>query len=512
LYKNSSQKIIYIGKAKQLKKRVSSYFSKSHDDLKTQELVKQIVSVDVIITDSEAEALLLESKLIKQYKPKYNIELRDTDRYAYLKLTEDEFPRLVTARRKTSGGEYFGPFVSGYNRVLTLKTLNQVFGLKTCKGAVTKPCFNYHIGLCSCPTAVGMSHAEYNTRVANVRRCLKGNVSDVVAQLQTQMKQYALKQKFELAKQTRDQIAALDSLQDRQKVDLDKSYDQDVIGFASDGSRVVYFVFNIVKGTMHKREQFEISIPEYQTIFDVHESFVAQYYDDRVAPKSILLSDGFLSDSQQKLLSQALSKNTPYTVSFSIPKRGDNVSLVQLAITNAEYQLAGEMPELLQLKEFLKLPTVPFNMECYDISNLRDSHIVGAKVHFTYGKPNKDLYRKYKIRWTDTQNDFASLYEVLKRRFRHAVSGDEPLPDLIVIDGGKGQLGAAIQAMKESNVFVPMISLAKREEEIYFPGKSRPINTKKNKARHQGVRLLQAIRDETHRFVISYHRKLRDSL
>ncbi|MFT7615533.1 MAG: excinuclease ABC subunit C [Candidatus Woesearchaeota archaeon] len=510
IHKNKAGKIIYIGKAKNLRKRVSNYFQKNHEDEKTRLLVSHIEDTEYIITNTEVEALLLESKLIKQHKPKYNIDLKDTERYAWIKITDEEVPRIITARRKTRDGEYFGPFVDGYARVMVIKTLNEAFQLRTCKVLPKTVCLQYHIGLCSGPCQEKISLADYTKRIQHARKYLKGDVKEVLDQLQTEMKLFAKKNNFELAKTRRDQIQSIEKLQQRQVIDTQKEYDQDVIGFSTDNERVIYFIFTIIKGVLNKKESFEFEIQT--SLHQTHIEFLMQYYDTRIAPKEILITKDFLPADDIKTVSLALSSLRSYTVSFTQPKIGEKKSLLDLACTNADYGLSGENPTLIKLKELLHLPSIPTNIECYDISNLGDSYIVGAKIHFTNGEPNKELYRKYRIRWRSTQNDFASMYEVLKRRFARVRDGEEPAPDLVVIDGGRGQLTAALQAVKEVGVRVPIISLAKKEEEIYFPGIKKPINTKSNKSRDPAITLLQRIRDETHRFVISYHRHLRDTI
>jgi len=511
LYKNKQKKIIYIGKAKNLKKRVTSYFKLDHaDSLKTQELVKHIDSVDFIITTSEVEALLLESRLIKQYKPKYNVDLKHNERYAYLKLTEEEYPRLITARKKTTRGEYFGPFSSGYNRILTLKTLNEVFALKTCKNSKER-CFNSYIGLCSCPQFFDISKADYKKRLDQTRKVLKGKTSEVTKSLHDEMKQFAKSQKFELAKKRRDQIDAIESLQERQKVELHKEFDQDVIGYSYSAEKAVYFIFEIERGTIHKRHQYEINLDEKIELSKVNQEVIMQHYGEKQPPKQIVLNEHFFDEHTSELVGDALSQSTPYGVELRIPKKGDIKKLLDLANENADLAFAKEQPVLLELKKVLQLPTVPLNMECYDISNLRDEYIVGAKIQFTNGVPNKSLYRKYRIKWQTKQNDFAAMYEVIKRRLYRVKIGEEKAPDLIIIDGGRGQLNAALDARKEYGLSVPIISLAKREEEIYFPGIKKPLNTKNNKAKSAAIRLLIQMRDEVHRFVINYHRKLRDN-
>jgi excinuclease ABC subunit C len=517
IHKSVDRKILYIGKAKDLRKRVSQYFSKDHTESpKTQELVKQIQDTEIIVTDTEVEALLLESRLIKQYKPKYNIDLKHNERYAYLKFTDETYPRLITIRRKTDKGEYFGPFVSGYQRVLIQKTLNDIFALKTCKNT-TERCFNSHIGLCSCPQYFGISQIEYAQKIKRVKQVLKGETKKVIAELTQEMQEFAKRAQFEFAKQRRDQIHAIEQLSQTQKIELHKEFDQDVIGIfvlyngeTKIATKVSYFIFEISKGTIHKRHQYDISLEKsIDSLAKINQEVLLQHYQQNQVPKQILINEGFLDADSFEMTELALCQGLPYTVELKIPRIGDMKKILELANENAGLAY-GENPTLLELAKILQLPTIPLHIECYDISNLRDEYIVGAKIQFTNGEPHKDEYRKYRIKWQSGQNDFAAMYEVLKRRLSHIKLGEEKAPDLIVIDGGRGQLNAALDARREFGLSIPMIGLAKQEEEIYFPGRSKPLNTQNNKDKSPAIRLLQRIRDETHRFVISYHRKLRD--
>ena len=561
IYFDSGKKIIYIGKARNLKKRVSSYFQKdlaNHDE-KTAALVQQIATMDYIITNTEVEALLLESRLIKQHKPKYNIDLKENERYAYIKITNEPLPRLLTARKKEVGGnvrieersdgrsdgvkygndggekfgdgrakrnvgigadgKYFGPFVDGYSRALTVKILNESFQLRTCKVLPNKVCLNYHLGLCTGPCEGKVTREQYLQQVERAQKFLHGGAAliGLKQSLAIEMKQFAGKQQFEIARLRRDQLRALDILDDKQKVELQKEFDQDIIGYSTNGVVVNYFVFNIERGTINRKDEFSVTIPEHGSLTRTNEEFLMQYYSARMPPKEIVMRADFVSDEEYPLVCDALSKGLPYRVLLTVPQQGDKMRLLELATTNADYALAGESPVLIKLKDRLKLPTIPYDIECYDISNLGNDYIVAAKVHFTNGQPNKELYRRFRIKWTrGQQNDFAAMYEVIKRRFYRikmnmGTTQAEKMPDLVVIDGGKGQLGAALDALRELELRVPIISLAKKEEEIYFPGLSKPLKTNRNAARDADIRLLQRIRDETHRFVITYHRLLRDT-
>jgi excinuclease ABC subunit C len=504
LYKDAQGTIIYIGKAKDLKKRVRSYFQKDHTHVKTQALVDSITRVEYIITSSELEALLLESRLIKQHTPKYNIDLKHNQRYAYLKVTDEEVPRLLSVRKKTTDGTYFGPFVDGFSRALTQKTLNEAFGLRTCKVLPKTVCLQYHIGLCSGPCEGKVTRSEYQERVQQAKRYLKGDIQALLEQLSKEMQVFSAAQQFELAKMRRDQIQALKMLIQKQQVDLSKEFDQDFVSVSATQTQACYVVMPIIKGVMQQKAQYTIDL--HTDLLSANEQFILRYYEDKIPPKEIILPSDFVEDVS--LMQDVLSTKTPYKIQITLPQKGDKQQLLALAQTNADYGLSAQNSVLIALKERLHLSTIPQEIECYDISNLGDDYIVGAKIHFSAGKPNKDMYRRYRIRWHTGQNDFLAMYEVIKRRFMRVASKEEAAPDLVVIDGGKGQLMHAMKAMQELGLKIPTISLAKKEEEIFFPGLSKSLKTTKDK--DIAIRLLMQIRDETHRFVISYHRHLRD--
>jgi excinuclease ABC subunit C len=508
---STEQTLIYVGKAKDLYKRVHSYFSKSHDDIKTQELVKHVAYIDFIVTLSEVEAYLLEATLIRTHKPKYNIELKDSVRYAYLQLTSDEYPRLVSVRKTASdiavtkdSSSYYGPFVDGYARSSIQKSVQQTFKLRTCKTLPKKVCLQYHLGLCSGPCEGFATAEQYKTQVDLAKQTLKGHTQDVIDDLTVQMNQFRHAHQFELALEKKKHIESLSHILTQQRVQKILSFDQDVIGVVHTLSTVFICVLHIKKGVLQKKEVFKlpIKLSVESTVFE----WILQYYVYFV-PKELICHAVF--GSQIETLTQALSHIAQDQISIHIPCRGDKKALLLLAQANATQAISGIDSAVLALQERLSLEHIPLHMECYDISQLGDSHIVGAKIHFTNGKPQKSLYRKYAIRSTKTQNDFASMYEVIYRRFSRVKDGSELCPDLVVIDGGKGQLSSAVRALSDLQLTVPIIALAKKEEEIYFPGSDTALSTKKSL--DPGVRLLMHMRDETHRFVLSYHRSLRDA-
>jgi excinuclease ABC subunit C len=515
---DANHQIIYIGKAKDLHKRIHSYFAKVHDHLKTQELVKHIAYIDFIVTLSETEAYLLEATLIRTHKPKYNIELKDSVRYAYLHLTSEQYPRILSVRKTASdiatlqssnknatrSGTYFGPFVDGKARSTIQTLVQQTFKLRTCKTLPKKVCLQYHLGLCTGPCEGFVNQEQYQQQVSLAQQTLLGQTSTVVSQLQEEMTQYRLSQQFELALQKKNQLESISQIASQQRVQKILSFDQDVIGVVHTVSTAFICVLHIKKGVLQKKELFKlpIKLTLQSTLFE----WILQYYVHFIPQELICHS---LFSSELDTLTQALSHIAQEQVRIHIPLRGDKKALLQLAQINATQAISGIDQTVLDLQKRLSLEHVPLHIECFDISQLGDSHIVAAKVHFFNGKPQKSLYRKYAITSTQTQNDFASMYEVIYRRFSHVKDGSELCPDLVVIDGGKGQLSSAVRALSDLGVSVPIISLAKKEEEIYFPSSSVPLSTAKDK--DSGVRLLMHIRDETHRFVISYHRSLRDA-
>ncbi len=504
LYKNSEGTIIYVGKAKNLKKRVSSYFNKVHDDEKTKALVKNISKIDFIVTNSEAEALLLENNLIKKHSPKYNLDLRDSKSYSVIEVTSEEFPRLLSSRterikERKKDLKVFGPFTSGKGRDDLLQTLNKTFKLRTCKKLPKKKCIRYDLGLCSAPCINKISKKDYLEDVNGAVMVLKGKNSELIKELKTKMKKASEKKNFEKALSLRDKISAIEYLNEKQNVERNKNYDEDILNYIVKDKKVYLLVFNVHKGILENKSSYEFEY-ESDSDEDFLESFLIQYYDENKIPKKIILPV-FPSDS----LIQALTLKKGGKVEIIKPQKGELHDLLLLVKKNVEIHYFGNMEKIEELKKALNLQFLPKVVECFDISHLSGTEVVAGMVQFRNGKPDKSNYRKFKIKSFEGNDDFRAMNEVVKRRYTKLKLNNEAMPDLVVIDGGAGQLSSSIKALEEINVKIPIISLAKREEEIYFPdGNILNLNLK-----NKGLLFLREIRDEVHRFVIRFQRQRR---
>ena len=497
IYKDKSGEIIYIGKAKSLKKRVSSYFQSRDHDEKTKSLVAEIDDVEFFATSNEVEALVLENNLIKKHKPKYNINLKDSSRYAYVIVTEEEYPRIMVARDRTQKGKYYGPFVSAEYRDHVIKVLRESFKIRTCAKLPKKSCLRFHIGLCSAPCINNISKEEYSESVKKVEKYLKGNSDELLKKLKVEMKEYSKKLIFEKAKMLRDQITALEYLQEKQKFETEKRYDEDIINYIVDNEKVYLIVFNISRGVLATKNEFSFDFKE-----DFLEEFITQYYSITNVPKEIILPH----DLKDESINSYLEKIRGGKVEITIPKKGDKYDLLLLVKRNIEISFLSENKMINALRDALNINSTPNVIECFDISNTSGTNSVGSMVNFRNGRPDKSNYRRFKIKSVVGADDFSSIYEVVKRRYSRLKAENKDMPDLVVIDGGKGQLDAAKKALDEIEVKLPLISLAKKFEEIYVVGNDEPIRLPKT---NEGLKLLMRIRDETHRFGIKYHRLLR---
>jgi excinuclease ABC subunit C len=497
LYSDADRKIIYVGKAKNLKKRVSSYFTKKDHDAKTRSLVAHIATVDVVVTDTETEAFLLENTLIKKHQPKYNIDLKDAKRYAWIELTKEEYPRLVIARRATGEGTFFGPFVSAAERDHVLAVAKKVFHLRTCKKLPKRPCLRRHMQSCSAPCTGTVSPAEYDGNVKKATLLLKGRSTELLDELKREMAARSAAEDFERALVLRNEIAAIGHLADRQHVERRKEYDQDVIAYQVTDGKVYLTVFNVERGTLSNKQEFTFDAGE-----DFFEEFLVQYYSEREPPKELILGHetdpslaGFLSEKKGRL------------VDIVIPQRGEKRQLLDLAQKNLEIAFFRDMLKGAELGAALSLPHPPSVIECFDISHLSGTAMVGSMVQFRDGKPDKRNYRHFKIRTVEGIDDFASIAEVVTRRYKRLIDEHALFPDLVIIDGGKGQLSAAREALAALGATRQhVIAIAKREEEIYTPGDERPLRLDKKGI---ALRYVQEIRNEAHRFAIAYNRLLR---
>lgn len=496
LFKNETGTVLYVGKAKDLKKRVSSYFQKRDHDPKTELLVRAIRDLDFIVTNTEVEALLLENTLIKKHWPHYNIALKDSKRYAGIQLTEDRFPRLRIARKRGEGGSFFGPFVSAKERDYIFEAVRKTFGLRTCKRLPKRACLRYHMGVCSGPCTGEISKEEYAERVNKAVSVLKGNIAELIETLKQEMAGFAAKQQFEQALKLRDEIAALENLREKQNVERQKKQDEDILNYLVREGSVYLMLFRIYKGTLSDKQDFVFAAGD-----NFLEEFLVQYYSENEPPGELIVPeplDGALLD----FLSHVRGKKVKVTV----PKQGEKKELLDLALKNVEIGFFGDQKKLEALGGKLSLPKLPEVIECFDISHLSGSSTVGSMVQFRGGRPDKHNYRRFKIREVEGIDDFASIAEIVRRRYSRLLEEGHELPDLIIIDGGKGQLSAAFQELRKLKVRVPLISIAKREEEIYVPGLKNPLPIKKDE---KASLFVQEIRDEAHRFAITYNRLLR---
>ena len=495
IFRDNKKKVIYIGKAKNLKKRVNSYFQKKDHDVKTTQLVKNIATIDFITTNTEVEALLLENTLIKQYKPKYNIDLKDSKRYAYLAITFEEYPRLIETRKKIKA-KLFGPFVSGYERKQIKELLIKTFKIRTCKKFPLKACLRYHINLCDAPCVNNISLKDYTAQIKKTEMVLKGKTSELIEQLEHDMKIKSKNLEFEKAIELRAQISSLTYLKEKQNVQRDKKYNEDIINYIVKNNKVYLMLFKIYKGTLVNKEEFEFDY--YDEFFD---SFLTQYYSENIIPKEIILEK-----QVDKIILAYLENQKKSRVKITIPKIGEKKNLLNLVKLNIELTFFGDMIKVEELKKSLELNFNPSVIECFDISHLGGKNTTGSMVQFRNGKPDKSNYRRFKIQSYYGNDDFSGIYEVVKRRYKKLLEENKEFPDLIIIDGGKGQLSSAIKSLKELSLNIPIISIAKREEEIFVPGLEESIKLQeKNKA----LLFIREIRDEAHRFAINYNKLLR---
>jgi len=497
IYRDNKGKVIYVGKAKSLKKRVRSYFQGRPMDPKTTLMVSEIASLDFFVTNTEIEAFVLENNLINKYKPKYNINLKDSHRYAYIQVTDEKYPRLLVARERTGEGNFYGPFVNAEDRDNIIKALRKSFGIRTCKRLRKRPCLRSHIGLCSAPCIGNISEEEYGKNMRSIERFLDGKVDDLIRDMNKEMILHSELNNFEKALILRNQVNALKVLKERQRVEMDKKYDEDIINYILDGDAVYLIVFNILHGVLDTKNEFVF--PYMDGFF---EDFITQFYSSNAIPREIIIPEE-LSD---EAIAVFLKDRRRGPVKITIPKRGKKVELLELAKINIESKFLRYKLMMEDLKKRLRLPNLPNVIECIDISHLSGSYTVGSMVQFRQGKPDKSNYRRFKIRSIDGIDDFASIGEIVRRRYTRLKDKGERMPDLIIIDGGKGQLTSAYKELKSLGLKVPIISIAKRNEEIFVPGLKSPLNIPK---RSMAMQLIENARDESHRFAINYHKLLR---
>lgn len=537
LMKAHGEKVIYVGKAKDLRARVRSYFQDSkHITAKTQYLVAQIQHIDYMITKTEVEAFLLEASLIKKYKPRYNIRLKDDKAYPYIKCSlTDDFPRFYLFRRvKPDGSIYFGPYTSGMYVRETIRFLNRTFHIRDCSDGFMKsrkrPCLTYQIGRCTAPCVKLVSKKEYEVDVENALDFLKGRDKKVVSELNKKMKQASVDERYEAAAKLRDSVSAVKAILEKQVVVSTKEdIDQDVIAYFADERGTLVETLHIRAGrVIGNRPQFIPKLNANSPDEDPREwltSFINQYYSENVVPDQIIISHD-LSDDIYKLMREVFRERKQKPAQFVHAHDREQKKLFEMALKNAESHFKDHVNKqtnmtrvLEEIQAKLHLRALPVRIECFDISNFQGDDSVASQVVFEDGQPKRDDYRKYKIRTVEGPNDFASMKEVLERRLRHTEYDD---PQLIVIDGGKGQLKMALEALKElGREEIPCVGMAKAraegdyedseishsDERFFLPGRSNPVIFHRNS---EALKILVALRDEAHRFAITFHRKLRD--
>ncbi|MDR1992348.1 MAG: excinuclease ABC subunit UvrC [Nitrososphaerota archaeon] len=501
LYHGEQDEILYVGKAKNLRSRVKSYFSSTDQPPKTRQLLLHIRSIDWIVVNNEVEALLLENKLIKQHKPKYNIDLKDAKSYAYISLTREPYPRILTSRKVSRKLESFGPYTEGFTRQNLQRTVVRVFKLRTCKSMHKRACLNYHIHMCTAPCTGNVTFEQYEKQVKDARAFLKGNYQQTIEQLDTQMQVASKNQRFEEALELRNQIASIRLLTEHQIVDNVRCFDQDVMVFRQIGEKLHAVQMGVRKGVLLGKKEFNVDLQP-----QIEQEFFKAFYAANQIPREILLNKPVWVESEEKIaLEEFLTKKRLAPVLLVIPRRGDKLALVNLAEKNLESSLEFDSA-LVELQNSLNLPVMPHAIECFDISNLGAEHVVSGMVAFKDAKPDKKNYRKFKIKTFAGQDDFASMHEVVLRRYKRQVEEKNSLPDLIVVDGGPGQVRAAQLALQGLGLQIPLIGLAKEREEIYLPDDSVPKVFDQNS---RMMLLLRKIRDATHDFSLGYNRKRR---
>ena len=506
LMRDSDGKIIYIGKAKNLKKRVKSYFLKNQN-YKTQKLVENISDIEFVLTDNESEAFLLESNMIKKHRPRFNIELKDQQRYTYLRISDEKYPRLLVSRRTRDGkflgkGKTFGPFTQGSSKLLTIGALRKAFQIRICKTLPKKICLEYHLGNCEGPCEFKDAQERYKKHVSALEDVLKGkNETQIFTKkLKEEMHQAAKLQQFERAKDIRDTLIRLGSLQTKQKMEYIENSDEEYFGISIQEHSAIVMNFRMINGVIRDSNKFFFDLVGDNSF----SNFLYQYYSTHKIPKFILVSE---LPENEKLLQSLLSEQAGFTVKILAPNNGKRRDIVKLILKNIKLiHTKGGDPGLVELRDILHLPNLPNVIECFDISNHGEDFAVGSMARFVSGVPDKSGYRKFKIKTVTGRDDFAMIGEIIKRRYYRLLEEKSELPDLIVIDGGKGQLSSAMNSLQSLGLKLPCISLAKENEEIYVPKSKNPIIISKLKP---SLKILQHVRDETHRFGVAYNRTIR---
>jgi excinuclease ABC subunit C len=488
-------------------------------------MVAKIVDVELTVTDSEIEALILEANLIKQLKPRYNVVLKDDKSYPYIALTKEMYPRVFVTRRKIPGYRYFGPYTDVKAMRSALKTIRDIFLIRSCNYDLTessisqkkfKVCLDYHIKKCEGPCEGYVTRGHYNALIDQAAQVLRGKTKSVTEVLKKEMDMLAEETKYEEAASVRNRINALKVYSERQKIVDSTEADRDIVALVSKGDDACAVIFKVRDGKMIGSQHIYLSNITGKYFGDLLEAVLERYYlDQEDIPPDLFLSDEL---ENREIIKEWLRKQSGHEVNVEIPKTGDKAKLVALVRTNAQFWLdeleliklkrGDSVPHSLEaLQRDLRLPSPPRRIECFDISNIQETDTVASMVVFVDGKPKKSEYRKFKIHSIEGQNDFASMQEAVKRRYERLLRENEELPNLIMVDGGKGQLSSAVEVLNTLGLkTIPILGLAKKLEEVFLPHQNEPVQLPRTSS---GLRLMQQIRDEAHRFAVTYHRVVR---
>ena len=518
-YYDKEDKILYVGKAKNLKRRVSSYFHKEHTDYgKTRILVSKIERIAYIVVASEVDALLLENNLIKKLQPRYNVMLKDDKTYPWICIKKERFPRVFSVRNVVkNGSEYFGPYSSSRAMRVLLELIKQLYPLRSCtfnlsqeniENGKFKVCLDYHIKKCLGACESKQSEEDYNQSIAEIRSILKGNTRTIIQPLKEQMQSYAASLEFEKAQEIKEKLDALENYQSKSTVVSPSIHNVDVFTILSDTDSAYINYFKIVNGAIIQSHNLEIK------------KKLAEADEDLLTMAVIEIREKFHSNTKEIIVNKSIT--SPWEeVSFHVPQRGDKKALVDLSLRNSQYMRQEKLkkiqildPErhskrvLEQLQKDLRLSELPVQIECFDNSNIQGTNPASACVVFKNAKPSKKDYRHFNIKTVEGPDDFASMEEVVYRRYKRLKEENQPFPQLIIIDGGKGQLSSSLKALDKLELrgVIAIVGIAKRLEEIYFPGDSVPLYIDK---RSESLKLIQHLRNEAHRFSLAHHRNRR---
>ena len=528
-YYDDKGEIIYVGKAKNLKRRVSSYFNKQQQSRKVSVLVSRIDDIRFTVVNSEMEALLLENNFIKQYKPRYNILLKDDKTYPWICIKNEKFPRVFLTRKKVNDGStYFGPYPSVMTAKTLLEMLRQLYPIRNCKLILRqeniknghyRPCLEYHIGNCKAPCDGSISEDDYNEMIYNVKKVIKGNIQEVLRDMKSKMMAHAAKLEFEQAQVIKDKYDLLENYHAKSVVCSNTAHDMEVFSFEDADASFYINYMKIVEGAIIQSHSLEIKRKLEETPEELLSMAIIEIHQMNAGTDSDTDSHINKGKKNREIIVPIELDIDIEGVRFTVPQRGEKFEILELSQRNAkQYRLEMEKlrtlvdPErhtkriLNQMKEDLKLPVLPEVIECFDNSNFQGDYAVAAMTQFVNAKPNKSGYRHFNIKTVEGPNDFASMEEIIYRRYSRLLNENQRLPDLIVVDGGKGQLSSAVKILQQLGLFgkISIIGIAEKLEEIYFPGDSIPLYIDK---RSETLKVIQHIRDEAHRFGITHHRK-----